>query len=79
MENKKLGILLIVISLLIGGMFMYLVDSLVDKSDKIGCFNNPNCIEIERKLSVSHFAIGIFAFVFALGFYLLFFNKFFYI
>ncbi|PIO07353.1 hypothetical protein COU59_03435 [Candidatus Pacearchaeota archaeon CG10_big_fil_rev_8_21_14_0_10_34_12] len=75
MENKKLGIVLIIISLAIGGTFLYYNSILSEKSEELGCFNQPGCISIERGLSLSHFAIGIFAFILALGFYLLFFNK----
>lgn len=75
MENKKLGILLLVISLLVGGMFVYFAMNLSEKSQEMGCFDNPNCFTIEKGLSVSHIAIGIFSFILALGFYLLFFNK----
>ncbi len=75
MENKKLGLLLIVISILIGGIFIYYTSILSEQSREIGCFEKPDCIPLERGLSISHFAIGIFSFMFALGFYLLFFNK----
>jgi len=75
MENKKLGLLLIVIGVLVGGLFVFYNRTLSEQSKEIGCFDNPNCISIEKGLSISHFAIGIFSFIFALGFYLLFFNK----
>lgn len=75
MENKKLGILLIIIGLLVGGLIFYYINVLTDKSNEFGCFNNQNCLPIERGLSMSHAGIGIFAFIFALGFYLIFFNK----
>lgn len=41
----------------------------------MGCYPNEDCIGIEKALSFSHFAIGVFSFIFALGFYLIFFNK----
>ncbi len=75
MENKKLGILLIIIGLLVGGLILYYINVLTDKSNAIGCFNDPACMPIERGLSMSHAGIGIFAFIIALGFYLIFFNK----
>ncbi|PIN89943.1 hypothetical protein COU60_02520 [Candidatus Pacearchaeota archaeon CG10_big_fil_rev_8_21_14_0_10_34_76] len=75
MENKKLGVLLIVIGLIVGGMFVYYSLNLSEQSNEMGCFNQPGCLELERGLSVSHIAIGIFSFIIALGFYLLFFNK----
>jgi hypothetical protein len=39
------------------------------------CFTTDECITIESKLSVTHFAFGIIGFVLALGFYLIFFSK----
>ena len=75
MENKRLGILLIVIGVLVGGIFVYYSNALSEQSIEIGCFDNPGCESIESGLSISHIAIGIFSFILALGFYLLFFNK----
>ncbi|GIU68745.1 MAG: hypothetical protein KatS3mg001_595 [Candidatus Pacearchaeota archaeon] len=74
-NNKKLGIVLIVISLIVGGIFIYYISNLTEKSEQLGCYNNKECIVIERGISVSHFAIGIFSFILALGFYLVFFSK----
>ena len=75
MENKKLGIILIIISLVVGAMFIYFTLQLAEQSQELGCFDNKDCFAVERGLSVSHIAIGIFSFMLALGFYLLFFNK----
>ena len=75
MENKKLGAILIVIALVTGGIFIYYTSKLSQQSQELGCFDKPNCFAIEKGLSVSHIAIGIFSFILALGFYLLFFNK----
>lgn len=75
MENKKLGVMLIIISLLVGGILFYYNNRLAEQSRELGCFPNENCLVLEKGLSVTHFAIGIFSFILALGFYLLFFNK----
>lgn len=75
MENKKLGILLIIISVVVGGMFFFYNSQLIKQGGVIGCFPNQDCIGIQRALDFSHLAIGVFSFIFALGFYLLFFNK----
>lgn len=74
-NNKKLGVVLIVLSLVIGGIFVYYILNLTQKSQELGCFNNQECFTVEKGLSISHIAIGIFSFILALGFYLLFFNK----
>ncbi len=75
MENKKLGIILVIIALLVGGIFIYFTTKLSKQSQELGCFDNKDCFAIENSLSISHIAVGIFSFMFALGFYLLFFNK----
>src|SRR3989344_7948668 len=75
MENKKLGAVLIVISILIGAMFIYYNSKLLTQSQELGCFDNKDCFAVEGGLTISHIAIGIFSFMLALGFYLLFFNK----
>jgi|SRR3989344_1952593 len=75
MENKKLGVILIIIGLAVGGLIIYYINILSSKAEILGCFNDPNCLPIEKGLSMSHIGIGIFAFILALGFYLIFFNK----
>lgn len=75
MENKKLGIILIIIALLVGGLIIYFISHLSEQAQELRCFDNKGCLAIEGGLSISHIAIGIFSFMLALGFYLLFFNK----
>ncbi len=75
MENKKLGVLLIIISIFILILFISYVSQMNKQSVEVGCFPNQECKTIERMLSLSHISMGIFSFLFALGFYLLFFNK----
>ncbi len=76
MENRKLGGLLIVIALLVGGILIYYNSQLTGEAVAIGCYSSDSdCLPIEKSLSLSHFAIGVFSFILALGFYLLFFNK----
>ncbi|MDO8508157.1 MAG: winged helix-turn-helix transcriptional regulator [Nanoarchaeota archaeon] len=75
MENSKLGVLLIVISLTVGGMFLYYTGKLIEDGKEMGCFPNEECMNIEYSLNFSHIAVGVFSFILALGFYLLFFNK----
>lgn len=70
-----MGILLIVISLVVGGMFVYYSSRLVNQGGELGCYPNEDCVGIERALSFSHIAVGVFSFILALGFYLIFFNK----
>ncbi len=75
MENKKLGVLLVIIAVAVGSLFMYYSVNLGEQSRELGCFPSQDCMTIERALSFTHIAVGIFSFILALGFYLLFFNK----
>ena len=75
MENKKLGVILVLISLIVGALFLYYMSNLTIKSQEIGCFPNQECMGIERALNASHIAIGIFSFILALGVYLLLFSN----
>lgn len=75
MENKKLGTLLIILSIFILILFTSYTSQINNQSVEMGCFPNQNCKTIEKMLSLSHIAMGVFSFLFALGFYLLFFNK----
>ncbi len=75
MENKKLGILLIIISIFILILFTSYVSQISKQSIEAGCFPNQDCKTIEKMLSLSHISMGVFSFLLALGFYLLFFNK----
>ena len=75
MENKKLGALLIILSLIFLLFVYYFNTNLSTKSDKLGCNVNKNCVEIGNTISVTNVAFGFFGFMFGLGFYVLFFNK----
>ena len=75
MENKKLGALLIAIAIVVGGVFTYFTSLLSNQSAQLGCYSTHDCYTLQRGMSASHFAIGIFSFLLALGFYLIFFNK----
>jgi len=75
MENKKLGFLLILIGLVVGGMFVLFSMNFSSQSRGSGCFSSPTCHSLGRLLSISSIAIGVFSSILALGFYLLFFNK----
>nr|MBI4156121.1 hypothetical protein [Candidatus Woesearchaeota archaeon] len=74
-NNKRLGVVLVVLSLIIGGIFFYYISTLTQKSQELGCFSNVGCSPIEKGLSFSHIAVGIFSFILSLGFYLLFFTR----
>jgi uncharacterized membrane protein len=75
MNNKKLGVTIFAISVVLLIIFITLAQSLNQEGENMGCFKDPGCQQIESSLSLVHFAFGIFGFLFALGFYLFFFSK----
>jgi len=75
MDNKKIGVTILVISIVLLIIFMLLIQSLKQEAEALGCFADAGCMKIETSLSIIHFAFGIFGFLFALSFYLLVFTK----
>jgi ribosomal protein S25 len=75
MNNKKIGVLILIISVTLLMFFVILLQSLNQEAIELGCFEDSGCRKIETNLSIVHFAFGIFGFLFALGFYLLIFSK----
>lgn len=75
MEDKKLGIILLALSLIFLFFIMYFNSNLSIKSDEMNCTTSQECAEINSSLSITHAGFGFFGFMLALGFYILFFNK----
>ena len=75
MNNKKVGWILLVFSVILLVIFIFIIRSLNTQAQELGCFQDGGCLKIESSLSIVHFAFGIFGFMFALAAYLLFFSK----
>lgn len=75
MENKKLGVLLLVISLIFGFFLIYYNLNMGEKSVELGCNVPEGCENVQQLLTITNMGFGFFGFMLALGFYLLFFNK----
>ncbi len=75
MDNKKLGGVLFVLAIMLLVIFLFVIRSLNQEIESLGCYPNVGCQKIETSLTIVHFAFGAFGFLFALGFYLLFFTK----
>lgn len=75
MDNKKIGVVLLLLGIIIFIIFLSIIRSLNQEIEALGCYPNAGCQKIETSLSITHFAFGTFGFLFALGFYLLFFSK----
>ncbi len=75
METKKLGFVIMALSLGFGfAMFSYM-GQLNAQGQQSHCNPTQECRQINSMLGWSHAAVGFLSFIFALGFYLLFFNK----
>lgn len=75
METKKLGFLILGMSIALGFVMFNFMGSLNAQGQQLHCNPTQECQQINSVLGVSHIAIGLLSFIFALGFYLLFFNK----
>ncbi len=75
MENRKLGILMIIISLIFGVFLIYFSVALSEKSTNLNCNPSEECARVGNLLSATNIGFGFFGFMLALGFYLLFFNN----
>ena len=75
MNNKKIGVFILVITFFLLSVFVLVIQSLNQEIKTLGCFQQAGCQTIETSLSVIHFAFGAFGFLFALAFYLLVFSK----
>ncbi len=74
MQNKKIGAVLIVLSIILGG---YLLTSIARTNSEYNqmCAPNQQCVKIGSSLGWSHFAVGIIFSILSLGFYLIFFSR----
>ncbi len=75
METKKLGFLIIGISIISGFLMLGFMNNLSWQGQQLHCNPTQECQQINSLLGLSHIAVGFLSFIFALGFYLLFFNK----
>src|SRR3989338_6607842 len=75
METKKLGFLIIGMSIVLGFIMLSYMSQLNIQEKQNKCNPTEKCQQINSLFGLSHIAVGFLSFIFALGFYLLFFNK----
>ena len=76
MNNKKIGVVLLIISLLFGLVFFLVLNELNGQQVELGCMpSSENCLQIESSLSITHLAVGIVVSALTLGLYLIFFSR----
>ena len=75
MDNKKMGLLLIGLTVVLGlGMFS-LIGQLGQRSADMNCITNAQCQSVVSTINMSHLFVGILAAIFSLGVYIVLFNK----
>lgn len=75
MNSKQSGWILIIVGTIILSIFFLSFQDLSVKSEKENCFGSERCKPIQNKISLVNLGFGLFGFILALGFYLIFFSK----
>ena len=74
MENKKLGFVILAISLVASVLAFGFMGVLGRQTNALQCYPTNECQRVESLLGLSHVAVGLISFIGALGIYLLFFS-----
>ena len=75
MEKQKIGIIILIVSLLFGIVVFNLIKNSKEAAREDGCFQNAECNTIATVLSFSHLGIGLLFALFSLGAYLIIFTR----
>ena len=71
MENKKLGFVILSISVIASILSFGFMNILGRQTNSLQCYPTNECQRVESLLGLSHIAVGLISFVGALGIYLL--------
>ena len=74
MENKKLGFVILSISIVASVLAFGLMGALGRQTTALQCYPTNECQRVESLVGLSHVAVGLISFIGALGVYLLFFS-----
>ena len=74
MENKKLGIVILSISIAAAVLAFGFMGVLGKQTTALQCYPTNECQRVESLIGLSHIAVGLISFIGALGIYLLFFS-----
>ena len=75
MNSKKIGIVLLIVSVVLLIIFISAFNQIESKGDQLGCFDNQDCLQVQSSFSMINVGFGLFGFILALAFYLLVFAK----
>src|SRR3989338_5679519 len=74
MENKKLGIVIVSITIAASILAFGFMGILGKQTTALQCYPTNECQRVESLMGLSHIAVGLISFIGALGIYLLFFS-----
>ena len=74
MENKKLGFVILSISMIASVLAFGFMGVLGKQTTALRCYPTSECQRVESLIGLSHIAVGLISFIGALGVYLLFFS-----
>ena len=74
MENKKLGFVILSISIVASIVAFGFMNVLGRQTNTLQCYPTTECQRVESLMGISHVAVGLISFIGALGIYLLFFS-----
>lgn len=75
MNQKKIGGVIIVLSLLFGVLLFYLLSEFSSESEQLGCTPSQQCQPIVQSINITHFIFGLIAGTLAFGVYMILFYK----
>ena len=75
MQTKKLGFLIVGMSIVLGFIMFSYMNQLALQGQQLRCNPTQECQQVNSFLGLSHITVGFLSFVFAVGFYLLFFDR----
>lgn len=75
MDNKKLGITLVIISVIFGLAAFQVISKYSASSSQMMCMTAPGCANIGSVLNYTHLAVGVLFSLLSLGVYILLFNS----
>ncbi len=75
MDKRKIGVTIVIITLLLGVVLINLITDSSTIAKEKGCFENRECSSISYTLSASHLGIGILFALISLGIYLIIFGR----
>lgn len=75
MNNKKLGIILVAFSIVLGLIAFQVISKYSASSSQMNCMSAPGCANVGSVLNYTHLAVGVLFSLLSLGVYMLVFNS----